>query len=622
MCGIAGLVNFDQQSVSPTLLFQMTDAVAHRGPDGEGHWIEENVGIGHRRLAIIDPSSAGHQPMISSDGRFVLSYNGEVYNYLELRVRLESQGYLFHSNTDSEVVLNAWSEWGHEALNRFNGMFAFAIWDRRERKLFLARDRYGIKPMYFAHLAKRFYFGSEQKVMTADPRFRGELNKLALVEYLTFQNIFTNQTLTKDINLLPAGCFGELEVASQNWHVTKYWDFQFSEPAGRSDDREYLEELDRLIRQAVNRQLVSDVEIGSYLSGGIDSSVITALASPQMPNLKTFTIGFDLTSASGLELAFDERVQAEALASRLKTEHYELVLKSGDMERSLATLVHHLEEPRVGQSYPNFFAAKLASRFVKVVLSGTGGDELFGGYPWRYFKAGQSSSFETYVEEYYAYWQRLVSQGELQALLEPIWDDVKEVDTRQIFRDVFLSHNNSLERPEDYVNHSLYFESKTFLHGLLQVEDKLSMAHGLEARVPLLDNDLVDFAMKCPVRLKVNLSSKQRRLDENSLHQKKKRELAGTKEGKLILRRAVAGILGDEIGARQKQGFSSPDESWFRGESLDFVRKVLVDRVPSNMSEVFSSRSIRELVMLHVEGKQNRRLLIWSLLYLSHIAAQ
>lgn len=619
MCGIAGVVNLNRESVSPTLLRIMTDAVAHRGPDGEGLWIEENVGIGHRRLAIIDPSPAGHQPMLSSNERYVLTYNGEVYNFRELRARLESLGHSFHSDTDSEVVLNALSEWGQEALLKFNGMFALALWDRSEKKLFLARDRYGIKPLYFATQENRFYFASEQKAITADPQFRQHLNKQALVEYLTFQNIFTNQTLTLDINLLPAGHFGLLDLTSNSWKTTRYWDFNFSNPSRKVDVQEHVEELIRLTRQAVNRQLVSDVEIGSYLSGGIDSGVITALASSQIPNLKTFTIGFDLSSASGLELAFDERAQAEELSAKLKTEQYEMVLKSGDMERCIPELVHHLEEPRVGQSYPNFYAAKLASKFVKVVLSGAGGDELFGGYPWRYFTASESKSFDEYTESYFQFWQRLASKDELQGLLEPIWSEVRDVDTRQIFRDVFLSHESGLENSSDYVNHSLYFEAKTFLHGLLVVEDKLSMAHGLETRLPMLDNDLVQFAMGCPVELKVNLSSSIKRPDENSLHQKRKRELRSHNEGKLVLRRAAASILGEKFGKRRKQGFSSPDESWFRGESLDFVRRTLVETPSFPMAEVLSKSETKKLVLSHLEGRQNRRLMIWSLLHLAHL---
>lgn len=619
MCGVVGIVDVSNQSISPLLLKAMTDAVAHRGPDGEGHWIEGNVGLGHRRLSIIDLSPAGHQPMMSTDERYVLSYNGEIYNFREIRTRLEALGHRFRSNTDSEVVLNSIAEWGSSALLKFNGMFALALWDRVERKLLLGRDRYGVKPIYFAYQSGRFYFASEQKAITADSRFRKQLNKPALLEYFTFQNFFTDQTLVEDIHLLPAGHFGTLDANSGKWSTSQYWDFRFREPSGQVDKKEYEEELSRLFTQAVNRQLVSDVEIGSYLSGGIDSGSITAVASKQIPNLKTFTVGFDLSSASGLELGFDERPQAEAMSALFKTEHYEMVLKAGDMERCIPKLVHHLEEPRVGQSYPNFYAAKLASKFVKVVLSGSGGDELFGGYPWRYFKAAESQNFESYIDSYYLYWQRLASNSELKQLFAPIWDDVKDVWTRDIFRDVFLSHDNELERPEDYVNHSLYFEAKTFLHGLLVVEDKLSMAHGLESRVPFLDNDLVDFAMGCPVSMKVDFSSRAIKPDENSLFLKRQATELSSASGKKILRSSLANHLPVGVSAAKKQGFSSPDESWFKGESLDYVASLLLSgEFSSGPLSFFSSEARKNLVSEHLSGKKNRRLLIWSLIYLAN----
>ena len=242
---------------------------------------------------------------------------------------------------------------------------------------------------------------------------------------------------------------------------------------------------------------------------------ITALAAMQLPYMKTFTTGFDLNSASGIELGFDERAQAEHMSYLFKTEHYEMVLKAGDMERVMPRLARHIEEPRVGQSYPNFYTAQLAGKFVKVVLSGAGGDELFGGYPWRYYRAVVNDDFDHYIDKYYAFWHRLIPNTVIQQVFAPIWGDVKHVWTRDIFRDVFSEHADRLTRPEDYINHSLYFEAKTFLHGLLVVEDKLSMAHGLETRVPFLDNDLVDFAMRVPVSMKLGNLGDVVKLNEN-----------------------------------------------------------------------------------------------------------
>ena len=615
MCGIAGLINLSNAPVSPVVLQKMTDAIAHRGPDGEGQWIEGNVGIGHRRLAIIDLSPAGHQPMVSADHRYLLSYNGEVYNFREIRTELEAKGYWFRSKTDSEVVLNALAEWGHKALTRFNGMFALALWDRKERTLLLARDRYGIKPLYVSQQGKTFAFGSEQKAIWAMPGFIRRMDKPALLEYFTFQNIFTDRTLVEDIQLLPAGHYATLDLkhAQPTLRQTQYWDYNFCEPNEQGSDEEYREELDRLFRQAVNRQLVTDVELGSYLSGGMDSGSITAVAAESFPNLKSFTCGFDLSSASGIELAFDERARAEAMSYHFKTEQYEMVLKAGDMERMLPKLAWHLEEPRVGQSYPNYAAAQLASKFVKVVLSGAGGDEIFGGYPWRYYRAVVNDDFEDYIDKYYLYWQRLANNSDLKRMVAPIWNDVKHVSTRDIFRDVFRHHKSKLQTPEDYINHSLYFEAKTFLHGLLVVEDKLSMAHGLESRLPFLDNDLVDFAMRCPVRLKLNNMADVVRLNENEPGNKKAKFFQKTSDGKQILRDVMKHHIPEDVTRAEKQGFSAPDGSWFKGESIDFVKRILMND-NAHIYEFMDRSAVEALVQQHLSGAQNRRLLIWSLL--------
>jgi asparagine synthase (glutamine-hydrolysing) len=615
MCGIVGLIHLDGAPISPAVLQKMTDAVAHRGPDGEGHWIEGNVGLGHRRLSIIDPSPAGHQPMISADHRYVLCYNGEVYNFRELRAELEAAGYWFHSKTDSEVVLHALAQWGVGAFERFNGMFALALWDRKQRTLLIARDRYGIKPLYVSLQGRTVAFASEQKAILARPGFERSLNKRALLEYFTFQNFFTDQTLLEDVQLLPAGHYATLDLRAEGPTLerTRYWDYRFREPDRPARKEVYVEELDRLFRQAVNRQLVSDVELGSYLSGGMDSGSITAIAAQSFPNLKTFTCGFDLSSASGIELAFDERTKAEAMSARFRTEHYEMVLKAGDMERCLPRLAWHLEEPRVGQSYPNFYAAQLASKFVKVVLSGAGGDELFGGYPWRYYRAANSQNFEHYIDQYYLYWQRLVDNRHLKQMFAPVWSAVEGVWTRDIFRDVFASHDNVLDRPEDYINHSLYFEAKTFLHGLFVVEDKLCMAHGLETRVPFMDNDLVEFAMQCPVSLKLNNLAEVLRINENEPGSKPVKYFQKTSDGKQILRDVMERYIPPEITRAEKQGFSSPDASWFKGESIDFVKRRLLNG-NARIYEVLDRGSVATLIEQHMRGEQNRRLLIWSLL--------
>ena len=615
MCGITGIIHLDGAPVSPVVLQRMTDAIAHRGPDGEGHWIDGNVGIGHRRLAIIDLSPAGHQPMISADQRYVLSYNGEIYNFREVRIELEAAGFLFRSATDSEVVLHALAHWGTTALLRFNGMFALALWDRKERTLLLARDRYGIKPLYVSRQGNTFAFGSEQKAITARPDFKKALDKEALLEYFTFQNIFTDKTLLQDVQLLPAGHYATLDLRRDKPELerTLYWDYNFRQPDQQATDQEYREELDRLFTQAVNRQLVTDVELGSYLSGGMDSGSITAIAAKSYPYLKTFTCGFDLSSASGLELAFDERAKAEAMSYHFKTEHYEMVLKAGDMERCLPKLAWHLEEPRVGQSYPNYYAAKLASKFVKVVLSGAGGDELFGGYPWRYYRAVVNDDFEHYIDKYYLYWQRLVDNRHLRKMFAPVSKEVEHVWTRDIFRDVFQNRSDKLCSPEEYINHSLYFEAKTFLHGLFVVEDKLSMAHGLETRVPFMDNDLVDFAMQCPVHLKLNNLTEVVRINENEAGSKQNLYFQKTRDGKQILRDVMKRHVPEGVTEAEKQGFSAPDASWFKGESIEFVKHKLLNG-HARIYDILDRSAVESLVRQHLNGEENRRLLIWSLL--------
>jgi len=613
MCGIAGIFNLDEEPASSVILRKMTDVLAHRGPDGEGVSVDGAVGLGHRRLAIIDLTSAGHQPMQTSDKRYTISYNGEVYNFRELRAELEVQGYQFRSQTDSEVVLNAWAAWGPKALDRFNGMFAFAIWDRQERELILARDRYGIKPLYYIELPRAFLFGSEVKALLVHPAMHAAMDCEGLLEYMTFQNFFTDRTLFAGVRLLPAGTWLRRNVQRCRHEIHRYWDYNFHEPAERVSLEDYAEELDRLFLQAVRRQLVSDVPVGAYLSGGMDSGSVTAIATRQIKNLHSFTVGFDLHSASGIELGCDEREAAEYMSYLFKTEHYEMVLKAGDMERVLPRMIRYLEEPRVGQSYPNFFAAQLASKFVKVVLAGSGGDELFGGYPWRYYRAVVNDDFEHYIDKYYGYWQRLIPNTVIRDVFQPIWSKVDKVWTRDIFRDVFNHHVSSLTRPEDYINHSLYFEAKTFLHGLLVVEDKLSMAHGLENRVPFLDNDLVDFAMRLPVSAKLGNLGEVVRLNENEPGSKTRSYFEKTRDGKLLLRKVMQRYVPAEITDGIKQGFSAPDASWFKGESIDYVRRRLLQRDAAIYS-FLDRETVQGLVSEHLDGKANRRLLIWSLL--------
>ncbi len=613
MCGIAGFLNCNGRPVQRTALERMTRVLAHRGPDGEALWVDGALGLGHRRLAIIDLSAAAAQPMLSGDGRYAITYNGEVYNFRELRSELAARGRRFHTTSDTEVVLEAIAEWGTAAIEKFNGMFAFALWDRRDRRLTLVRDRYGVKPLYYARAGHTFLFASEVKGLLVHGALTPALDLSGLAEYLTFQNFFTDRTLFKDVHLLPPGSIMEIDCEG-NTQTRRFWDFQFSDTETATTEQ-LVEALDDKFSAAVQRQLVSDVPVSSYLSGGMDTGAITAIAARRLQNMCSFTIGFDLTSASGLELAYDERKAAERMSYLFHTEHYEMVLKAGDMERAMSDLVWHMEEPRVGQSYPNFYAAKLASRFGKVVLSGAGGDELFAGYPWRYWRSLSGGGFEQYVDNYYQFWQRLLPDDNYERVLAPVWGQVRHVDRREIFRSVFPENPSQLDRPEDYVNHSLYFEAKTFLHGVLTMEDKLSMAHGLETRVPFLDNDLVDLACRIPVRHKLGELDQVVRLDENEPGQKQARYYAKTRDGKLIMRTLMKRHVPADIADGIKQGFSGPDASWFRGESIDYVRRRLL--VPDAKIYGFLDRpAVENLLTEHLQGHANRRLLVWSLLYL------
>lgn len=612
MCGIAGIVTLNDEPVSAGVVRRMTDAIAHRGPDGEGCYTDGPVGLGHRRLAIIDLTPAGHQPMMTVDGRYVLTYNGEIYNFQQLRLELEALGHQFRSRTDSEVLLHAYAQWGEGCLARLNGMFAFAVWDRAEQRLVLARDRYGVKPLYYLADGARVIFASEIKSILTCPGIVRKVCAPALNEYFTFQNILTDLTLFEGIRVLMPGHMLTVDLRTRQVVAKQYWDFDFSESSGLSET-DACDEVYRLFTQAVTRQLVSDVPVASYLSGGLDSGSITAVAVRHLGRVTTFTGGFDLSSASGLELGFDERANSEMLSNLLKTEHYEMVLHAGDMEHVMPELIWHLEDLRVGQCYPNYYVARLAGKFVKVVLSGTGGDELFGGYPWRYYRGLSEDRPGDYYRSYYEFWQRLVPDDEKVKLFAPsTFQQIQGHSTFDVFRRVFPD-GMLAGTPAQRVNASLHFELKTFLHGLLIVEDRVSMAHSLEARVPFLDNDLVDFACQLPPSYKLrDLAPPLSGVDENEPG-KRLRYNSVTQDGKMILRQACTRLVPASVTERAKQGFSAPDASWFRGESIDYVNGLLIDpsaRIYEYLNPAFVHHRLHE----HSQGHHNHRLFIWSLL--------
>jgi asparagine synthase (glutamine-hydrolysing) len=614
MCGIAGIIQTDAAPVDEAVLRRMTQAIAHRGPNGEGHYVSGPIGFGHRRLSIIDLSDAGAQPMANEDGRLRLIFNGEIYNFQELRRELETCGHVFRSRTDCEVVLHAYEEWGEAAIARFNGMFAFALWDQPNRRVWLARDRYGIKPLYYTRQSRAFLFGSEIKALLQHPAVSVRPSFDAMSEYFTFQNIFTDLTLFEGVKLLPAGCTMTVPLDGGEPATQRYWDYRFDGSGFTLSEDEAAECLYALFEKAVTRQLVADVPVGAYLSGGMDSGSIVAVASRHIPRIHTFTGGFDLSSASGLELGFDERAASERLANRFKTEHYETVLHAGDMEHVLPELIWHLEDLRVGQCYPNYYVARLASRFVRVVLSGAGGDELFAGYPWRYYRGIEGASGDRYYDAYYEYWQRLIPDGDREHFFSSgAWSRVRHHEPREVFRGVFGHDRPPPTAVDDVVNHSLYFEARTFLHGLFLVEDKLSMAHGLETRVPFLDNDLVDFALRIPPKYKLHDLVHAPQVDEDEVGKRMRYQSQPAADGKMVLRQAMRRLVPRETADGRKQGFSAPDASWFKGESIDYVNALLRDR-RARLFEYLDADYVTRILDEHSSGRVNHRLLIWSLL--------
>jgi asparagine synthase (glutamine-hydrolysing) len=628
MCGIVAAASFTRP-LAVGRLKPMVDALAHRGPDDSGFLVwstargdgvafnearfrdvaprlptidspkgqallgerPRDVFLGHRRLAILDPSPRGHQPMSAPDGEHWLVLNGEIYNYRELRAELERGGRRFVSGTDTEVLLHAYAEWGESAVERLDGMFAFALWDADREVLWLARDRYGVKPLYCRRVGDAVLFASEVKALLAYRPGAPRLDLLALNAYFSFQNGLDDRTLFDGVRMVPAGSHVLVDVRRGTIRAARYWDFDFSrEPDLPAAERE--ERLRHLLRAAVRRQCVSDVPVGCYLSGGLDSGAVASAAAGVLGRMHTFTAGFDLSGVAGPEAAFDERAAAARMAGLLGTAHHECVVRAGDMEAVLAELVWRLEDLRVGQCYPNYYVAALAGRHVKVALSGAGGDELFGGYPWRYDAALRGDG----DEGLYRYWQRLVPDEDKGRFFTPelarAFRDRAGCDFHEHTRAVFdgvLAGQPSPTTASDRVNRAMYFECKTFLHGLLAVEDKVSMAFGLETRVPFLDNELVDFACATPARCKV----------------------AGD-TGKVVLRAALRRALPAGWAEARKQGFSAPDETWFRGPSAAYLRELLLGPA-SRLRALVRPEYVAGALDEHLGRRANRRLLLWSL---------
>lgn len=583
MCGIAGLYNLNGAPVATRQVLAMCDLIRHRGPDDRDAWTNGPVGLGHQRLSIIDLSPRGRNPMANEDGTVQIVFNGEIYNYQDFRPGLIRSGHTFRSQTDTEVIIHLYEEMGPKCVEQLNGMFAFALWDERRKRLFLARDRFGVKPLYYTRIGDTLAFASEVKAFLALPEFNARPDPLALAEHFTFQNTFGERTFFEGVKLLPAGNYLLVENGVIKQH--EYWDLRF-QPEANVSIGQWAAGLRERFEAAVNRQLMSDVPLGSYLSGGMDTGSISAVSARRIPGMHSFTCGFKLPAGvSEMEQFFDERAESERLAGLLGTVHHELELGPEAMQPVLPAVVWHLDEPRVGISYQVYHTAEMISRYVKVVLSGVGGDELFAGYPWRYEPILNLNGSD-FDRAYYQSWIRFLTDEQKRDLFS---DELNNSLSGFSTFDSFQKASGGGEGA-DPLHRALYFDFKTFLNGLLLVDDKLSMAHSIEARVPFLDNDLVDYVTRIPAEFKLR-----------------------PHESKVVLREAMRGLLPEETIFRRKQGFTPPDQTWYKGESLRYIHDLILG--PQAIERgYFRPSALRQILDDHLHDRSNNRFLIWSLM--------
>lgn len=600
MCGFAGILAGAGERISPGLLKDMADLQRHRGPNGEGFlrlrtadgaWRTDrtedapadfDLGFAARRLAVLDTSDAGDQPMRNADGTVWIAFNGEIYGHEALRHELEAEGRRFCSHTDTEVVLALYESRGLDAVAGLNGMFAFALWDQRRRRLLLARDRLGIKPLYYARAGKALLFASEIKSLLCHPRIRREVDPVAFAEHFTFQYCLDERTLFQGIRQLEPGTMLVVEDGREAHHT--YWQFAFQTDAAAPVH--HVERLRETLSTAVGRQLRSDVPVGTFLSGGMDTGAISALARAKLGRMHSFTCGFDTADMSGDESYFDERPEARELAKELSTEHHEIEVGPADMPRLIREVAWHLEEPCVGISYQNYAMAEAVGQHAVVVMSGAGGDELFAGYPWRYGRLAAADSGQDTDALYYDIRARLLDDaGRAAVFSDRLLNSLNGFSPRDSYRQVMAGCDD-----DDPLHRALYFDAKGFLRGLLLVEDKLTMAHSVESRVPLLDNDMIDCALSMPSQLK----------------------FAGGRS-KVALRQAMAGLLPERHINRRKQGFTPPDATWFRGPSRAYIEAILTAECFLDRG-YFNPEGVRGILEAHFQGRADHRFLIWSMM--------
>ena len=582
MCGIS--VVYSTRGDAAERLALMNGIQRHRGPDATGAWhsADGRVGLGHRRLAILDLSPQANQPM-NGPGGCTLVFNGEIYNFRELRAELEKAGRTFATQCDTEVILAAYAQWGERCIERFNGMWAFALHDPQRRRLLLSRDRIGMKPLYLADSADGLLAASEVKGILAGGH-RAAVDFDGLNEYFTFQNVISYRTLFAGVAMLPPGCNLIVDTETGARRQERYWQLRFAPQA--ADDDELAREFLEIFRRAMKRHLVSDVEVGATLSGGMDSSAIVALATEQIPSMHTFTGFFDTASVDPDDRCFSEQGDARLIAGRFRTQHHERQITPQDVIDTLPAIVWHLEDPKVGMCYTFHTISQLVSSWVTVNLSGTGGDELFAGYPWRYALIENLTAPRAFDDAYYGWWSRLIRDADKPAFFTPrVQRATSSTHARSAFQQI-AAESEGFEP----LNRALHFDSLTFLHGFLLVEDKLGMAFGIETRFPFLDHELVEFGTRMPTAAKM-------------------------REGvaKYLLKRAFAPLLPEETIYKRKQGFTPPDKTWFRRELGDYIARTLLSR-RSCLGEFIEPKAIRDVLARHQQGS-DERLLIWSLLF-------
>ena len=618
MCGINGIAlsKASRSSIDPGVLERMRDVIRHRGPDDKGIFLSDAVGLGHRRLSIVDVSR-GHQPMTNEDASLYITYNGEIYNHADYRESLEAKGHVYQTHCDTETILHLYEEHGAACVDYLRGMFAFAIWDTRKQELFIARDRLGVKPLYYVHTEDgSLYFGSEIKTLLEARAVKPEINYATLSDYLANHAPSGEETLFLGVKrLLPGHILTWRDGAVS---IRRYWDVDFSKDEVVRDDETYIKQWSELFRESVRLRLMADVPLGMFLSGGIDSSAIAAVMSGMVSEpIKTFSVAFKEREANELEYA---RLVADAY----KTKHHEIIVSPEQFFAALPRLVWHEDEPLAHpSSVALYFVSKLASEHVKVVLTGEGSDELLAGYgryrrtiwnlAWgrQYNKLAPSMARNTIRKQI----ERMPQGGRLRQKLmrtflvvspelESIYFDNFAVfptpmqqhmftgETKERIRtiDPYVELRRLLERTKDLslLDGLLYADIKTYLHELLMKQDQMSMATSVESRVPFLDHKLVEFTAKMPDTMKLR---------------------GGTT--KYVLRESMKGVLPEKILTRRKMGFPVPIGSWFRGRFKSVIQEyVLSERALSR--GIFAPDFVRNLVSLHQAGEDHSERL-WSL---------